>query len=290
MPALIVCWARSSSEVQKIGGKPRLKLNHVFIILGTSLPVHDDLVGSDVAKRWHFIVHEREEVIIESESTPTQAGQSFSILFSNKSVRGSRGEIKFIDHETDLTLESLVFCKVDTDRDFIKKLLQLASEEWQSLSSAKAFLHLDPLRDVSAQLEDSPSPSRAEVGGLAKPSEDDLIYNCAETFYENGRYELATEALQLSLKQIGVRHRALNLMGLSYMKLGRPEFAVKHLALAANELPAMDELKKEIVYNLGLAYEESKEPDNALEQWKKIYEVDMGYRDVSNRVEKAYGL
>jgi hypothetical protein len=97
MPALIVCWARSSSEVQKIGGKPRLKLNHVFIILGTSLPVHDDLVGSDVAKRWHFIVHEREEVIIESESTPTQAGQSFSILFSNKSVRGLNfGEFSFL--------------------------------------------------------------------------------------------------------------------------------------------------------------------------------------------------
>jgi hypothetical protein len=63
---------------------------------------------------------------------------------------------------------------------------------------------------------------------------------------------------------------------------------VKQLALAESELPVMDELKKEIVYNLGLAYEASKHPDKSLEQWKKIYEVDMSYRDVAARVEASY--
>jgi hypothetical protein len=33
----------------------------------------------------------------------------------------------------------------------------------------------------------------------------------------------------------------------------------------------------------------TKQSDKALEQWKKIYEVDMGYRDVSARVEASYG-
>ena len=51
----------------------------------------------------------------------------------------------------------------------------------------------------------------------------------------------------------------------------------------------MDEVKKEISYNLGLVYELSKLPDKALEQWKKIYEVDMSYRDVAARVEASYG-
>jgi hypothetical protein len=51
----------------------------------------------------------------------------------------------------------------------------------------------------------------------------------------------------------------------------------------------MDELKKEITYNLGLVYEQTKQPDKALEQWKKIYDVDMGYRDVAARVEASYG-
>jgi hypothetical protein len=77
-------------------------------------------------------------------------------------------------------------------------------------------------------------------------------------------------------------------MGLSFMKRGMLDFAVKQLALAESELPVMDEIKKEIVYNLGLAYEATKQPEKSLEQWKKIYEVDMGYRDVASRVEASY--
>jgi len=67
------------------------------------------------------------------------------------------------------------------------------------------------------------------------------------------------------------------------------DFAIKQLAGAESELPVMDDLKKEIVYNLGLAYEANTQADKALDQWKKIYEVDMGYRDVAERVEASYG-
>ena len=67
------------------------------------------------------------------------------------------------------------------------------------------------------------------------------------------------------------------------------DFAIKQLALAKSELLPMDEVKKEIVYNLGLAYEKSKQPDKALDQFKEIYETDMGYRDVAQRVEASYG-
>jgi tetratricopeptide (TPR) repeat protein len=78
-------------------------------------------------------------------------------------------------------------------------------------------------------------------------------------------------------------------MGLAFMKRGMLDFAVKQLSLAESELPVMDEVKKEISYNLGLVYEMIKQPEKALDQWKKIYEVDMSYRDVAARVEASYG-
>jgi len=78
-------------------------------------------------------------------------------------------------------------------------------------------------------------------------------------------------------------------MGLSFMKRGMLDFAIKQLSLAKSELLGMDEVKKEIVYNLGLAYEAAKQPDKALEQFKEIYEHDMTYRDVAKRVEDSYG-
>ena len=129
----------------------------------------------------------------------------------------------------------------------------------------------------------------AEARVRAQPNEGEFRYDLGEALYKIGQYKRATEELQQSLKQPSVRYQALNLMGQAFMKRGMYDFAVKQLALAESELPAMDELKKEIVYNLGLVYELIKQPEKALDQWKKIYEFDMAYRDVAARVEASYG-
>ena len=128
----------------------------------------------------------------------------------------------------------------------------------------------------------------AEARVRAQPNEGEFRYELGDALYKVGEYKRATEELQQSLKQPSVRYQALNKMGLSFMKRGMLDFAVKQLVLAESELLGMDELKKEIVYNLGLAYEASKQPEKALEQWKKIYEYDMSYRDVAARVEASY--
>ena len=50
----------------------------------------------------------------------------------------------------------------------------------------------------------------------------------------------------------------------------------------------MDIVKKEIVYNLGLVYEQMGDADKYIDAMKKIYEADYGYRDVATRVESSY--
>jgi hypothetical protein len=58
---------------------------------------------------------------------------------------------------------------------------------------------------------------------------------------------------------------------------------------AASEITSMDAMKKEIVYNLGIVYEEMGEAEKSIGAMKGIYESDYGYRDVAARVESAYG-
>ena len=130
---------------------------------------------------------------------------------------------------------------------------------------------------------------QAEARVRAQPNEGEFRYDLGDALYKIGQYKRATEELQLSLKQPSVRYQALNLMGLSFRKRGMLDFAVKQLSLAKSELLPMDEVKKEIVYNLGLVYEDTKQPEKALDQFKEIYEVDMSYRDVAGRVEASYG-
>ena len=129
----------------------------------------------------------------------------------------------------------------------------------------------------------------AEARVKAQPNEGEFRFDLGEALYKMGQYKRATEELQQSLKQPSVRYQALNLMGLAFKARGMLDFAEKQLTLAESELPVMDEVKKEIAYNLGLVFEATKKQDKALDQWKKIYEVDMSYRDVAARVEASYG-
>jgi tetratricopeptide (TPR) repeat protein len=130
---------------------------------------------------------------------------------------------------------------------------------------------------------------QAEARVRAHPNDGQFHFELGEALYKVGEYKRALTELQQGLKQPSVRYQALNLMGQCFMQQGMLDLAIKRFSDAQSELPVMDDLKKEITYNLGLAYEAVQKPDQALEQFKKIYEIDMGYRDVASRVEASYG-
>jgi tetratricopeptide (TPR) repeat protein len=173
--------------------------------------------------------------------------------------------------------------------------LKKGEQEWAELSELHAQ-QTDP--EVQAQYAAAMEQKLGEINDVrlsqvearvrAHPNDGQFRYDLGEALYKAGQFKRATEELQLALRQPSVRYQALNYMGLSFMQRGMLDFAVKQLALAESELPIMDELKKEIVYNLGLAYEATKHAEKSLDQWKKIYEVDMSYRDVAERVEASY--
>ncbi|HEY0257309.1 MAG TPA: tetratricopeptide repeat protein, partial [Candidatus Methylacidiphilales bacterium] len=189
---------------------------------------------------------------------------------------------KGIDSALEKIIGDLKLKKADVELDAIK-----ASHSEQTDPEAQAQYQA-AIEQKEAEINEV-RLSQAEARVRSHPNDGQYHFELGEALYKVGQYKRATEELQLGLKQPSVRYQALNLMGLSFMKRGMLDFAVKQLSLAESELPGMDEIKKEITYNLGLAYEAIKQPEKSLEQWKKIYEVDMGYRDVAQRVESSYG-
>lgn len=125
----------------------------------------------------------------------------------------------------------------------------------------------------------------------AHPNDGEFRFQLGEALFKDGQWKRACEELQQAINtQPSIRYPALNLLGLAFMKRNMVDFAISRLAEAEHDLPDMkEEIKKEVAYNLGLAYEASNQPDKALEQWKKIYLVAMNYRDVASRVEASYG-
>lgn len=181
--------------------------------------------------------------------------------------------------------------------------LKLTEQELQQLLTDQEQ-QADP--EVRAQYDAAIAAKRTEIDEVrleqaearvrAQPNDGQFHFDLGVALFKIGearqdaaQFKRALQEFQIGQKQPSVRYQAINFMGQCYMNLRMNDFAVRAFSLAESELLGMDELKKEIVYNLGLAYEATAQPEKSLEQWKKIYEHDMSYRDVAQRVEASYG-
>ncbi len=120
------------------------------------------------------------------------------------------------------------------------------------------------------------------------PTDLQLRFELGEHLLEAGQFREALPELQRARQNPNARLRAMNLLGRCYQELGMLDLAAKQLEEASREILAMDPMKKEIIYNLGLVYEAMSEPEKSIDCMKQIYEVDYGFRDVAARVETSY--
>jgi tetratricopeptide (TPR) repeat protein len=120
------------------------------------------------------------------------------------------------------------------------------------------------------------------------PTDMQLRFELGEYLANAGRFREALPELQRARQNPNARLKALNLLGRCYHELGMLDLAAKQLEEAGKEIPTMDAMKKEIIYNLGLVYEKMGEKEKSLSCMKQIYEADYGYKDVATRVEGSY--
>jgi tetratricopeptide (TPR) repeat protein len=106
--------------------------------------------------------------------------------------------------------------------------------------------------------------------------------------FDRGLINEAIGQFQLSQRNPQRRNRSLYYLARCFREKGQNDIAAEQLVKAKCELVVMDETKKDIVYELGCVYEATGSIDKALEQFKEIYSVDIGYRDVTQKIEKYY--
>ena len=120
------------------------------------------------------------------------------------------------------------------------------------------------------------------------PTDLQFRFELGEHLMNAGHFREALPELQRARQNPNARLRAMNALGRCYRELSMFDLAAKQLEEAAREIGTMDATKKEIVYNLGLVYEEMGEGAKSLDCMKQIYEADYGYKDVASRVESSY--
>jgi len=165
-----------------------------------------------------------------------------------------------------------------------------AHEEFLSTYSARDGLYAEKSGQLRAakvgRAEILIADSQERVN--RNPTDLQLRFELGNNLFNAGRFREAVPELQRARQNPHARLKAMNVLGCCYGELGMLDLAMKQLEEASRELVSMDEMKKEIVYNLGLIYERMGDLEKALACMKQIYEVDYGYRDVARRVESSY--
>jgi tetratricopeptide (TPR) repeat protein len=116
------------------------------------------------------------------------------------------------------------------------------------------------------------------------PNDLHLRYELGVLYYENGYSDEALEHLQLAQRSPKDRLWALYYLAMCFLAKGQNDMAVMQLETARDAIPTMDDLKKKIVYQLGLCSETSGDLEKAYQYYKDVYSTDVGFADLSERM------
>lgn len=120
------------------------------------------------------------------------------------------------------------------------------------------------------------------------PNEFGYRFELGELYYDDGEIDKAIKELQLAQRSPKVRVSALILLGKAYKQKGFSDLAAEQLNTAKAEIPGMTEQKKDVLYELGSAYEQQGDIDKAMAEFKALYGADISYRDVAQKIDDFY--
>ncbi len=177
----------------------------------------------------------------------------------------------------------------DKAMEMREKVLQVELAHYQQVlrddpNNEEAKQQLAQRKKEIAQIVVADAKSRVD----ANPTDAQLQYKYGQALYDADQYSEAIPALQRARNNPNLRVKAMLMLGRCYAAKNMVDMAVRQLEEANGEHVTMDETKKDLLYLIASLYETSGNKEKALENYKAIYEVDYGYKDVAQKVESAY--
>ena len=120
------------------------------------------------------------------------------------------------------------------------------------------------------------------------PTDLQIRFELGELYFQAGKITEAIGEFQKAQSNPQRRLQSLGYLGQCFARRGMNDSAVRMLQNAIKEKPVFDEEKKELIYQLGCVLEKMNKPEEAIEQFKQIYEVDIGFKDVGAKVDAYY--
>ena len=120
------------------------------------------------------------------------------------------------------------------------------------------------------------------------PTDLGIRFELGKLHFKAGQLSEAVHEFQRAQTNPGTRLAAMNLLGQCFARRGMHDIAIRTFRNALREKQIFDDEKKEMHYFLGCELEKLNKAEEAIEQFKHIYELDITYRDVAAKVDAYY--
>lgn len=120
------------------------------------------------------------------------------------------------------------------------------------------------------------------------PNDAGLRHDWGVMLFDNDYFNEAIQAFQISQRNPKHRIHSLYYLAMCFKAKGQLDLAIDQLEKASGELYSMDETKKDVLYQLGAISEDLNDLEKAAAYYKQIYQVDIGYKDVAEKIEAIY--
>jgi tetratricopeptide (TPR) repeat protein len=123
----------------------------------------------------------------------------------------------------------------------------------------------------------------------AYPTDLNLRFKLGDLLFDQGEIDAAIGEFQQTVRDPKFRSESHLRLGRSFKVKGQPDLALRQLEQAMDGQSGMSERVKEILYEKGDTLERMGRPADAKVEFGRIYEFDIGFRDVGERLRKLEG-
>jgi len=237
---------------------------------------HRQIKSDDIADR----------MIAEYEAQLAKEPNNFKVL-------RSIAELQTQKKEFDKALET--YHRIIAQEGASDASLQKAISETTSRKFEHALSQLDP---QAADYAEQSARIKAERAAFLLadtkeradryPNDLGIRFELGELYFQTGKYAEASQEFQKAQGNPHKRIPAMMYLGQCFAQRNMNDMAIRRLQDALKEKLVFDDEKKEILYALGMVLEKMGKKEEAMEQYKQIYEIDMGFKDVGPKVDAYY--
>jgi tetratricopeptide (TPR) repeat protein len=150
---------------------------------------------------------------------------------------------------------------------------------------------VDHAEQVARIQADKQAYQLAEVQRRAErfPTDLQIRFELGQLYFQLGKISEAIKEFQKAQNNPHRRIQSMGYLGQCFARRGIFDLAASQLADAIKEKVGFDDEKKELIYQLAGVLEKMGKREDAFAQYKIIYAVDAGFKDVTEKMDAFYG-